>query len=181
MLVGELQHGVKTALATVQAIASQTLHGATAAERQSFTGRILALASAHDVLTQGNWDRAPLRDVVDRALEPFQRERIAIAGPNMPLDAGKALLMTMALHELATNAVKYGALSNETGQVRVAWTLREVADGERLQLCWEERGGPPVQEPGQKGFGSRLIEASMEELQVSFAPEGLSCTMEMLL
>jgi two-component system, chemotaxis family, CheB/CheR fusion protein len=181
MLVGELQHRVKNTLATVQAIASQTLHSATVTEREAFVGRLHALSNAHDVLTQENWDRALLRDVVRRALEPFQKERIAIIGPHVPLDASKALLMTMVLHELATNAVKYGALSNATGQVRIDWTICEGADGTSLQFCWEERGGPPVREPSQKGFGSRLIGASLEESRVTFAPEGVTCTLEMLL
>lgn len=181
MLVGELQHRVKNTLATVQAIASQTLHSATAAERESFVARLHALSNAHDVLTQENWDRAPLRNVVRRTLEPFQKERIAIVGPHVPLDANKALLMTMVLHELATNAVKYGALSNATGQVRIDWTVKDASDGPRLQFCWEERGGPPVREPSQKGFGSRLIGASLEESQVTFAPEGVTCTLEMAL
>jgi PAS domain S-box-containing protein len=181
MLVGELQHRVKNMLATVQAIASQTLHSATVAERDAFVARLHALSNAYDALTQENWDRTPLRDVVRRALEPFQKERIAIVGPYVPLDASKALLMTMVLHELATNAVKYGALSNATGQVRTNWTVSEGADGARLQFCWEERGGPPVREPSQKGFGSRLIGASLEESRVTFAPEGLTCALEMLL
>jgi two-component sensor histidine kinase len=87
----------------------------------------------------------------------------------------------MALHELATNAVKYGALSNATGTVRVDWTIREEGDGRKLQLSWEERGGPPVVPPKRKGFGSRLIEASLDDARVTFAPEGVSCTIELSL
>ncbi|HEX4159871.1 MAG TPA: PAS domain S-box protein [Rhizomicrobium sp.] len=181
MLVGELQHRVRNTLATIQAIASQTLQSATAEERKSFSGRILALANAHDVLTSDNWERAPLRHVVDRALAPFQKERIAVTGPDVPLGARNALLTAMVLHELATNALKYGALSNGTGQVCLDWTVRESTEGKRLQLCWIERGGPPVREPTRKGFGSRLIERSLEETQVRFEPEGVTCTLEMAL
>jgi len=181
MLVSELQHRVKNTLATVQAMASQSLHSVTTAEREAFIARLHALSNAHDVLTQDHWDRAPLRDVVRRALEPFQKERITIVGPHVQLAASQALVMTMALHELATNAVKYGALSNATGQVRVDWTVNQTSVGARLHFCWEERGGPPVREPSQKGFGSRLIGASFEESQVAFAPGGITCTLEMFL
>lgn len=179
MLIEELQHRVKNTLASAQAMALQTLRGASAAERQAFAARVQALSNAHEVLTRDNWDRAPLRDVVDRALGPFQKECIAFAGPHVLLDAGKALRMTMVLHELATNAVKYGALSNGTGRVRLDWILKDVAGGRRLHLCWEERGGPAVRTPSQKGFGSRLIEAGVEESQVVFAPDGVTCTLEM--
>ena len=181
MLIEELQHRVKNTLASAQAMALQTLRGASAAERQAFAARVQALSNAHDVLTRDNWDRAPLRDVVDRAFGPFQKERIAIAGPHVLLDAGKALRTTMVLHELATNAVKYGALSNATGSIRIDWTLREVAGGPGLQLCWVERGGPPVRVPSQKGFGSRLIAAGLEESQMVFAPDGMSCTLQLQL
>lgn len=181
MLIRELQHRVKNTLATIQAIASQTLHSASHAERDSFTARLHALANAHEVLTQDNWQQAPLRQVVDRALQPFQQGRITVAGPDLLLDAGKALIMTMALHELATNAVKYGALSNDDGRVRLDWTTPEAAEGLRLRLCWEEHGGPAVVEPERRGFGSRLIEASLEEAQVTFAPEGITCILEMSL
>lgn len=181
MLIEELQHRVKNTLATAQALALQTLHGATAAERQAFAARIQSLSNAHNVLTRDNWERAPLGDVVNGALGPFQKERIAIAGPHVLLDAGKALRMTMVLHELATNAVKYGALSNATGSIRIDWTLREVGGCPGLQLCWEERGGPPVRVPSQKGFGSRLIEAGLEESHVVFAPDGMRCTLQMQL
>jgi PAS domain S-box-containing protein len=181
MLVGELQHRVKNTLATVQAMASQTLHSATAAERESFVARLHALGNAHDVLTQENWSRAPLRDVVCSALEPFQKERIAIVGPNVALAASQALVMTLVLHELATNAVKYGALSNTTGRVRIDWTIEEGSNGARLHFCWEERGGPVVKEPRERGFGSRLIGVSLEESQITFAPEGVTCTLEISL
>ena len=181
MLIGELQHRVKNTLATMQAMASQTLQSATTAEREAFVARLHALSNAHDVLTQENWERAPLRDLVRRALAPFQKERIVVIGPHVQLPASQALVMTMALHELATNAIKYGALSNATGWVSIDWTVKETSAGARLHFCWQERGGPPVREPTQKGFGSRLIGVSFEESQVTFAPEGVTCTMEVFL
>ncbi len=181
MLMGELQHRVKNTLATVQAMASQTLHSASPTEQQTFTARLQALANAHDVLTQDNWARAPLREIVAGALAPFQGTRITLTGPHLAINANKALVLTMVLHELATNAVKYGAFSNETGRVSIQWTTREVSDQIRLQLCWEERGGPAVQEPQKKGFGSRLIKASLQEVQIVFAPAGITCTLEMSL
>ena len=181
LLLRELQHRVKNTLATVQAMATLTLHGTSADERGKFIARLHALAIAHDVLTQQNWERAPVRDILNRTLEPFQKERITASGPDVTLDLQKALALTMALHELATNAVKYGALSNDSGQVRIDWTVHEEQDAAHLKVCWEERDGPLVQAPTRKGFGSRLIEASLKNAQVLFAPEGITCTMEVSL
>ncbi len=181
LLLRELQHRVKNTLATVQAMATLTLHGAPADEQAKFIARLHALASAHDVLTEKNWERAPVRDILNRTLEPFQKERIKASGPDVTLDSQKALALTMVLHELATNAVKYGALSNDSGQVRIDWTVREEQDAAHLKVCWEERDGPLVQSPARKGFGSRLIEASLKNAQVLFAPEGITCILEVSL
>jgi PAS domain S-box-containing protein len=181
LLLGELQHRVKNTLAIVQAIATLTLHGAPADEREKFIARLHALGSAHDVLTQKNWERAPVRDILNRTLEPFQKERIKASGPDVTLDSQKALALTMVLHELATNAVKYGSLSNDSGQVRIDWTVGEDHDAAHLKVCWEERDGPLVQAPARKGFGSRVIEASLKSAQVLFAPEGITCTLEVSL
>jgi PAS domain S-box-containing protein len=181
LLLRELQHRVKNTLAIVQAIATLTLHGAPADEQAKFIARLHALASAHDVLTQKNWERAPVRDILNRTLEPFQKERIKASGPDVTLDSQKALALTMVLHELATNAVKYGALSNDSGQVRIDWTVGEDHDAAHLKVCWEERDGPLVQSPARKGFGSRVIEASLRNAQVLFAPEGITCTLEVSL
>jgi PAS domain S-box-containing protein len=181
LLLAELQHRVKNTLATVQAIAALTLHGAPADERAKFIARLRALASAHDVLAQENWERASVRTILNRTLEPFQKERIAASGHDVILNSQKALLLTMVLHELATNAVKYGALSNDNGKVRIDWAVREEKDATQLKLCWEERGGPRVQARARKGFGSRLIETSLENAQVVFAPEGITCTLEVSL
>jgi two-component system CheB/CheR fusion protein len=181
LLVEEMKHRVKNSLATVQAIASQSLRSAPENERAAFVARLHALANAHDVLTQENWQRAPLRDIVNQALMPFGATRFTTAGPYVPIAANKSLQLTMALHELATNAVKYGALSNATGQVHIDWTVLDDQSGARLRICWEERGGPPVQPIDHKGFGSKLIEVSVEKSEVIFGPEGVSCVLEITL
>lgn len=181
LLVEEMRHRVKNSLATVQAIATQSLRSASEEERTAFVARLHALAGAHDVLTQENWQRAPLRDIINQALTPFGSTRFTIAGPYVQVDAGKALQLTMALHELATNAVKYGALSNATGNVQIDWAVVEEDAASRLRLCWKESGGPPVHQTGRKGFGSKLIEVSLDRSEVVFAPEGVSCVLEMIL
>jgi two-component sensor histidine kinase len=140
-------------------------------------------------LSLKSWNRAPLRDVVSTALGAFQevrRERFLIEGPDdIWLEANRSLLLAMALHELATNAVKYGALSSGGGRVRVAWELRTGDGAKSLMLRWEERGGPPVKPPERRGFGSRLIErglqAGLGRSHLDFAPQGVTCTVEVTL
>jgi two-component system, chemotaxis family, CheB/CheR fusion protein len=188
LLLGEMKHRVKNSLATVQAIALQTMHSASPEERAAFSARLHALGNAHDALTKG-WDRANLRDIVEGALAPFQeehRERFLVEGPDTVLvDATQSLLLAMALHELATNATKYGALSNRSGRVRLAWELSGESPVPRLKLSWMERGGPPVTPPEHKGFGSRLIERALGgergDAKFRFDPQGITCTLELLL
>ncbi len=188
LLLREMKHRVKNTLTTVQVIAAQTFHGASSSEREAFAARLSALANAHDLLTADNWQGAALYKVVAKALAAFQerhRERVLIEGPKeVWLDANKSLLVTMALHELATNAVKYGALSNGGGQVRVAWELAKD-DPSRLRLCWQESGGPAVKPPADRGFGSFLIERALKyELgaaRFEFDPRGLVCKFEVAL
>jgi PAS domain S-box-containing protein len=175
VLLAEIMHRVKNTLATVQAISTQTLRLAPADERAAFTARLHALSKAHDLLTSDKWDRAPLRDVVDAALEPFQCQQFTIDGSDTWLNASMSLQVTLALHELATNAVKYGALRNTTGQVHLMW---KFLDAGRLKLCWKENGGPVVRPPKSKGFGSILIERTFEEALFEYAPQGLTCTFE---
>ena len=150
VLLAEIMHRVKNTLATVQAIASQTLRRAPAEERDAFTARLHALSKAHDLLTSDKWDRAPLRAVVEAAIGPFQRERFVLEGPEAWLSASTSLHLTLALHELATNAAKYGALSNAAGRVHVRW---KTTDTGQLRFSWQERGGPTVAQPERKGFG----------------------------
>ena len=185
LLVNEMQHRIKNSLATIQAIATQTLDQH-ANERDAFIARLHALGRAHDLLTSETWERAPLRAIVTRVLEPFQEklnERITIDGPdNLWLDSTKSVAVAMALHELATNAVKYGALSNGGGRVTIAW---EQCQANRVKLVWQENGGPMVSPPKQKGFGSHLIERAfggqLGSASLVFSPQGLSCTLEVAL
>jgi PAS domain S-box-containing protein len=183
LLVNEMKHRIKNSLATIQAIATQTLNQH-AKERDALVARLHALDSAHDLLTSEIWEKAPLRAIVTRALEPFQEhlnERITINGPaDLWLDSTKSVVVAMALHELATNAVKYGALSNGGGRVSIAWERQFQAN--RVKLVWQESGGPEVSPPKQKGFGSHLIERAfggqLGGSELVFSPEGLSCTLE---
>ena len=177
LLVGELTHRVKNTLATVQALATQTLHSISEQEKTAFLARLHALGAAHEVLTRDGWERAPVRDIIQRALQPFATERIKIDGPYAPLDASRSMLLTMALHELATNAAKYGALSSDTGQISINWTALDTGD-DFIRLYWQEQGGPTVQPPVQKGFGSRLIENSFEKACIDYAPDGLACILD---
>jgi PAS domain S-box-containing protein len=178
VLLAEIMHRVKNTLATVQAIANQTLRRAPADERAEFTARLHALSKAHDLLTSDKWDRASLRAVVDAALEPFQQERFTLEGPDTWFNASKSLQITLAIHELATNAAKYGALGNATGRVHLTW---EMWDPGRLKLRWKESGGPAAKPPKRKGFGSILIKRTFEGARFEYAPQGFSCEFEIRL
>jgi PAS domain S-box-containing protein len=189
LLLGEMKHRVRNTLATVQAIATQTLRSAASEDRDAFLARLRALAGAHDLLTLERWNQAPIGDVVAGALNAFQGsygERIAIAGPkDAVLDAHKAMLLAMALHELSTNAIKYGALSNQSGQVSVRWDLVPGDEAQCLKFVWQESGGPPVKPPERKGFGSVLIERALQRelggVEYTFDPGGVTCTLELKL
>lgn len=187
LLVNEMMHRVKNTLAIVQAIAIQTLRTASAKEREAFFARLQALAGAHDLLMNENWRQASLRDVVDRALKPFQenrRERFLVDVPDgVWLDSHKSCLLMMVLHELATNAVKYGALSNASGRVRLTCEVRRDGETNQFELFWQESGGPPVEPPQHKGFGSLLIRRAIEDEQgkarLDFNPAGVNCSLAM--
>jgi len=186
LLINELNHRVKNTLATVQSIAYQTLRTAPTPQdaQAALTSRLVALSKAHDVLTRESWEAADLNQIVAEAMEPFLAsncKRIHFAGPEVRLPPSTALGIAMALQELATNAVKYGALSNEAGEVEILWSVDWSHDHVLLALRWEERGGPPVQSPTRRGFGTRLIERSLAgdlhgEARIDFAPTGLVCT-----
>jgi two-component sensor histidine kinase len=181
MLINELNHRVKNTLATVQSIASQTLRSATdlADARASFEARLLALAAAHDLLTVQSWRGAHLDEVAASALAPFQamyKPQVTCSGPPVWLTAQRALALSLALHELGTNAVKYGALAAPQGRVNLCWTLSQ---GE-LAVAWTEEGGPPVTAPASSGFGMRLLQRSLAreldgDVRLEFAPEGVRC------
>jgi two-component sensor histidine kinase len=186
LVVSEMKHRIKNSLTTIQAIATQTF-SQHAKERDAFIARLHALDRAHDLLTSETWERASLSAVVNRALEPFQeqhQERITLDGPpTLWLDSAKAVMVAMVIHELATNAVKYGALSNGTGCLSVTWDRH--TEPNLVKLAWEESGGPEVSPPKERGFGSHLIERAfggqLGRAQLVFSPPGLRCTIEIAL
>jgi len=189
LLVNELNHRVKNSLATIQAIAAQSFTGERALPQaqEAFSSRIVALAEAHDLLTRENWEGAELHDVTTRLADLHGGPaRFELSGPSIRLSPKTALSLSMALHELATNAMKYGALSTPEGRIRVAWDLAPDPGAARLDLTWTERGGPPVKPPTDRGFGSRLIERGLAaELSgsaaIDFQPDGVVCRIRALL
>jgi two-component sensor histidine kinase len=186
LLVEELNHRVKNTLAVLQAIASQTFRSATKPEREAFDGRLGALARAHDLLSQDKWVGSGVHEVVHRVLEPYAvlgSKRVSIVGPKVPLAPPRAVMMSMILHEIATNAAKYGALSNDSGTIAIDWQLLSDPSGDKLQLVWVEAGGPRVTAPTRKGFGSRLIERGARDqlggsATADFLPTGVVYTID---
>lgn len=181
LLLNEMKHRIKNTLATVQALATQTLRGVSPAELAAFNDRLIALGGAHDLMSIESWNEIPMADVIAGALAPFRerhRERIVVSGSaNVALDGAKSLQLTMVLHELATNAVKYGALSNASGTIQLDWELDSSSPVVRLQ--WRESGGPPVSSPDRSGFGTRLIEHSVQNTNFDYRPDGLRCSWDM--
>ncbi len=195
LLINELNHRVKNTLATVQSLAAQSFQrispdpDSIAAARRAFESRLFALARGHDVLTRENWEGASLKEVVNeafaayRSLHPDGSDAIAIDGQDLWVTPPMVLSLSMALHELCTNALKYGALRVPGGQVRISWSAVSEPTGTRLLLRWEEQGGPPVSPPARKGFGSRLIQDGVaRELngvaQMVYEPTGVVCTID---
>jgi PAS domain S-box-containing protein len=187
MLMNELNHRVKNTLATVQSIFLQTMEGEGISDcaKDRVMSRVMALSRSQDLLTEKSWVSAPLRDVAYRALAPFGASddgpgKLSISGAEFELQPKTALAIAMGLHELATNAVKYGALSVEGGSVDLSWKL---IPGDILQLKWVERGGPPVKEPRRSGFGRRLIERGLAhelggEARIGFHHDGVVCEID---
>jgi PAS domain S-box-containing protein len=179
LLAREVDHRAKNALALVQSILRLTRAKTLPAYITSVEGRIKALSRAHAILSQSRWHSADLHGLVDEELAPYRvghAERIKTSGPEVVLQPGAAQTLALALHELATNAAKYGALSSESGQLRLSWTLK---DG-KLGLDWSESGGPTIKPPSAKGFGTRIITASIERqmfgrVAFDWRPEGLRC------
>ena len=188
LLINELNHRVKNTLAIVQSIAQQTLKGEDIPEhtRNALESRLAALAGAHDLLTAENWETASLANVVRSAGMGCgaSDDRFSSNGPDIRLQPQTAVSVAMAIHELCTNAVKYGALSNEAGTVALRWYVGSAEDGARhLRLVWEESGGPPVAPPPRRGFGTRLIERGLASdlggtARIEFLPGGVVCTVE---
>jgi two-component sensor histidine kinase len=182
LLVDELNHRVKNTLATVQAIAHQTLRTTSdpVAFRGAFEARLMALSATHDLLTAAGWRSASLRDVLLREVKPHGAERYSLDGPDVPLAPSQAVALGLLIHELATNAAKYGALSSGAGRVAVAWTFEAGV----LNLTWTETGGPAVSPPTRRGFGSRLIERSLEsglggKADLDYRREGVVCAVRL--
>jgi two-component sensor histidine kinase len=183
LLANELTHRVKNTLATIQSIVNQTLRSAPSldAARKTLEARLVSLAAAHDILTQDAWEGTTLGEIVAKATAPFQTgaaPRFRIRGPHIRLTPRVSLAFSMALHELATNAMKYGALSNEHGQVRLEWSLVDEAGADALVLRWEEVDGPPVTAPTRTGFGSRMIERALAQeidgrAEIDYRPAGV--------
>jgi len=184
LLIEELNHRVKNTLAILQAIAVQTFRSASKAERQKFEGRLGALAEAHNLLSMEKWQGSELQDVVGRVLQPYllnNPERMRMFGPPVPLSPRLAVVLSMIVHEIATNAAKYGSLSNDSGTVALDWEVVTENGKRKLRLIWAEAGGPHVTAPVQRGFGSRLIERSARdqlggEATVDFLPRGVVYT-----
>ena len=184
-LLDELNHRTHNTLATVVAIARQTLRGAAdKAKVDAFLGRILALSKGHSLLGRRNWEEVGLADMIDEILQPFGLSdrgvaRFSVQGADVLLPPKMALTFAMVFHELATNAAKHGALSTAAaGRVDISWQLEPTPQGDRMRLRWQESGGPTVAPSGRKGFGSRLIERDLAreldgEVRLEYAPAGL--------
>lgn len=182
LLAGEMEHRVKNTLAMAQALVAQSLRRATSLSdaARSVEDRLVSLGRAHDVLTRANWAAAPIGDVVAAAtgVLAVSPDRITLSGPDISIKARAVVGLTMALHELCTNATKYGAFSNDQGRVSVEWSTSGEGACAVLEMTWRETGGPPVVAPSHKGFGSRLIGAGLlgasgDQSTLEFLPEGV--------
>ena len=185
LLINELNHRVKNTLSIVQGLAQQSFKGdvSTDEARKAFDARLGALAAAHNLLTRKNWETALLSEIIADSVGATAgalASRITFDGPEVVLQPQTAVSLAMAVHELSTNAIKYGSLSNEQGIVCVEWTVDSEGAGPRLHLQWREKNGPPVKEPTRRGFGSRMIERGLAaelggSVVLEFLPHGLCC------
>ncbi|MFC4174724.1 sensor histidine kinase [Microvirga sp. GCM10011540] len=191
LLIRELHHRVKNTLATVQAVVGATARSTSNIDEfyEAFVGRIISLANTHSLLTEAVWQTASLREILEKELSPYRHdsgERIVLEGPAVELPSEAAVPIGMAIHELTTNAAKYGALSVSSGRVTVRWTSEPQAEGVRLKLCWTESGGPPVQPPKRQGFGSRLLHRVLTtqlnaKVDMEFEQAGLRVSIDTIL
>jgi two-component sensor histidine kinase len=179
LILEELHHRIKNTLATVSAIASQSLRNASSTEQaqQAIEGRLQALGRAHDLLLLARWTSADLGKIVRGATEAFDNPdlpRFSIEGPGIQITSGAVIAIAMTLNELCTNTTKFGALSVPAGHVAIAWTVEGSAS--RLHLTWSEKDGPMVQAPARRSFGTRLIETLGKQLkgevQLTYEPSG---------
>jgi two-component sensor histidine kinase/CheY-like chemotaxis protein len=184
LILGELHHRIKNTLATVSAIASQSLRAATSIEhaQHAIDGRMLALGRAHDLLMQVSWSNASIDHTIRAATEPYDAEggRFLISGPDIPISSSAVIALAMTLNELCTNTTKFGALSVPAGRVEIAWTIQDKE--QRLKLIWTEKDGPAVIAPTRKSFGSRMIGSLGQQLSgqvdLSFEPTGFIYTLD---
>ena len=181
-LIREIEHRSNNLLAVVQSIAHQTLSGDHSLEAtKAFEARLQALARTNRRLAKSDWSGVNLSEIVRLELEPFAKRTIVDEGIDVELGAQDAQNLSIALHELATNAAKHGALSNGSGKVRVFWTITSEGMDHSLKLKWQERGGPPVVAPTRIGFGTTLLKATFADIRLDYAVEGLSCEIDALL
>ena len=191
LLIQELNHRVKNTLAVVQSLAQQTFRNVpnSAPAMETYKARLHALAAAHGLLTESSWSPASVRDIVVLTTSAAFGEiegRVTLDGPDYLLNPEVALALTMIVHELTTNAIKYGALSNDAGQVQVGWSVAPDGECETLAFHWQERGGPEVQQPERDGFGTRLIRSGITskrgtKVDIRYEPAGLECRLEVVL
>jgi two-component sensor histidine kinase len=184
LILDELHHRIKNTLATVSAIASQSLRTATSIEhgQHAIEGRLIALGRAHDLLMQVSWANTSLAHTVRGATEPYDSEgggRFSIEGPDIRITSGAVIALAMTLNELCTNTTKFGALSVPTGRVEIAWTIDD--DAQRLRLSWTETGGPTVETPTRRSFGTRMMGSLGQQLngqvQLAYQPTGFVYTL----
>lgn len=182
LLIDELNHRVKNTLMVVQAMAHQSFRDkdVPAAPLAAFSSRLSALGAAHTALSDANWAGARIDTIVQQGIAMCRQEssRVSASGPPLTLAAGPTVPLVLALHELATNSLKYGALSHKDGSVGIEWRTIEPAGW--VELLWEEHGGPPVRVPAARGFGTRLISSAVPQqlggtAELTFAPEGVRC------
>jgi two-component sensor histidine kinase/DNA-binding response OmpR family regulator len=185
LILEELHHRIKNTLATVSAIASQSLRTATSIEhaQHAIEGRLVALGRAHDLLLQARWANADLSNTISAATEPYDGEgagRFSMSGPDIKITSGAVIALAMTLNELCTNTTKFGALSVPAGSIDIAWKIDEKT--QRLVLTWSEKGGPAVSAPSRQSFGTRLIGSLGQQLKgevrLAYEPTGFVYTMD---
>ena len=185
IILEELHHRIKNTLATVSAIASQSLRTATGMEhaQQAIEGRLVALGRAHDLLMQVSWANASLKDTIRGATEPYDARAtgcFSIDGPDVAITSGAVIALAMTFNELCTNTTKFGALSVPAGRIEIAWSVDN--ETQRLRLTWTERGGPPVEEPTRRSFGTRMMGSLGQQLNgkvdLSYSPTGFVYTLD---
>jgi two-component sensor histidine kinase len=185
LILEELHHRIKNTLATVSAIAAQSLRTATSLEhgQQAIESRLQALGRAHDLLLQARWASASFTHIVQGATEPYDSQSVgkfSISGPDFRISSGAVIALAMTLNELCTNTTKFGALSAPSGRIEIAWNIEEAS--QRLRLSWTEKDGPPVHAPTRRSFGTRLIETLGKQLNgevsLAYAPAGFIYTLD---